>query len=651
LLPANLYICIYQGNFNMEKDYRKILQEYWGHSDFRPLQLEIIESVAQNKDTLGLLPTGGGKSVIFQVYSMAQEGMCLVVTPLIALMKDQVENLRHKGIKALSLHSGMTSMELKIAIDNAKWGDYKFLYISPERLASERFTESLLNMKINLITVDEAHCISQWGYDFRPSYLKIAEIRPLFPDVPILALTATATPLVIKDIQEKLKFREQNVHTMSFARNNLVYMVREKEDKLGYLVKTIQKAKGTGVVYVRNRKATREIKDLLVKNNISADYYHAGLNAETRNRKQDEWKTGKTRVIVSTNAFGMGIDKPDVRFVIHVEPPDSLEAYFQEAGRAGRDGNKAVAVLLYNNADKLKLRKHLSVTFPEIPYIKRVYESMCNFLQIAVGFGKDQLFDFPLAVFCETYKLQIAQVYHSLKILQRQGYLEFTEEVETSSRVYFMVNRDDLYKFQVANESFDNFIKLLLRSYTGLFTGYVTIDEALLAKRAETTPEVIINYLKMLRSNKIIDYIPQKRTPYILLTRERISEERLKFSKENYDVRKKDFLNRIEAVIHYASSSAKCRSQILLEYFGETDAVRCGVCDVCQSRNQLGLSKFEFDNLSEKIKKELETPQTSENVLFKLGPENEKLRLVMRWLIDNEKIVARIDNLLEWKSG
>jgi ATP-dependent DNA helicase RecQ len=635
----------------MAIDYREILQKYWGYSDFRPLQLEIIESVARNKDTLGLLPTGGGKSIIFQVYALSQEGMCLVVTPLIALMKDQVENLKRRGIKALSLHSGMTGMELKIAIDNAKWGDYKFLYISPERLVSERFTENLLSMNISLITVDEAHCISQWGYDFRPSYLKIANVRKHFPGVPLLALTATATPSVVKDIQEKLQFTEPNVLSMSFSRSNLVYMVREKEDKMGYLVKTIQRAKGTGVVYVRNRKATREIKELLVKNKISADYYHAGLNAETRNRKQDEWKSDKTRVIVATNAFGMGIDKPDVRFVIHVDPPDSLEAYFQEAGRAGRDGKKAVAVLLFNNSDKLKLKKHLSVTFPEIPYIKKVYECMCNYLQVAVGFGKDQLFDFPLALFAETYKLQLAQVFHSLKILQRQGYIEFTEEVETPSRVYFTVNRDDLYKFQVANESFDNFIKLLLRSYTGLFTGYVPIEEALLAKRAETTPEVIINYLKMLRSNKIIDYIPQKRTPYIIFTRERIEESRLSFSKENYDLRKKDFLNRIDAVINYASSLTRCRAQILLAYFGENSDIRCGVCDVCQSRNQLGLSNFEFDEISEKIKAELEIPQTAENVLFKLGSENEKFRLVMRWLIDNEKIVTRIDNLLEWKSG
>lgn len=630
-------------------DYRKILHQYWGYSDFRTLQHEIIESVAAGKDTLGLLPTGGGKSVIFQVFSLSKEGMCLVITPLIALMKDQVENLNRRGIKALAIHSGMTSMELKIAIDNASWGDYKFLYVSPERLASERFIERLRNMKLNLITVDEAHCISQWGYDFRPSYLRIADMRPLFPEVPILALTATATPEVARDIQDKLKFKSPNLLSMSFARPNLTYMVREKEDKAGYLVKTIMKAKGSGIVYVRNRRATREIKELLVKNGISADYYHAGLNAELRNRKQDEWKSGKTRVIVATNAFGMGIDKPDVRFVIHIDPPDSLEAYFQEAGRAGRDGKRAVAVLLYNQSDKLKLKKHLSVTFPEIEYIKRVYQSLCNFLQVAEGFGKGQIYDFPMGTFAETYKLALGMVFHSLKILQRQGYIEFTEEVDTPSRVYFTVDRDDLYRFQVANESLDNFIKLILRSYTGLFTGYVVIDESLLATRAQTTTEVIIEYLKRLRKHKIIDYVPRKKTPYILFTKERIAENRLSFSKENYDLRKKDFLTRVESIIHYASNTTKCRSQLLLEYFGEKDSERCGTCDVCQSRNQLDLSKFEFDQLAEKIKGLLKDPMPYDKLLFNLDESNPKMREVLRWLIDHGKVVFRIDNMLEWK--
>jgi ATP-dependent DNA helicase RecQ len=629
-------------------NYQNILQKYWGFSDFRPLQREIIESVAEKKDTLGLLPTGGGKSITFQVYSLSAEGMCLVISPLIALMKDQVENLRSRGIKALSIYSGMSSAEIKITIDNAVWGDYKFLYVSPERLESERFLERLRDMKINLITVDEAHCISQWGYDFRPSYLKIAELRPLLPDIPILALTATATPKVAEDIQEKLLFNRKNLLSMSFARPNLSYMVRQKEDKMGYLIDSLLKTRGSGIVYLRNRRGTREVKDLLVKKGISADNYHAGLNNELRHMRQDDWIKGKTRIIVATNAFGMGIDKPDVRFVIHVDPPDSLEAYFQEAGRAGRDGKKSVAVMLYNAADKVKLKKHLSIVFPDIVYIKRIYEAVCNFLQVAIGFGKGQVFDFPLELFADKYKFQVAQVYHSLKIIQRQGFFEFTEEVDSPSRVCFIVNRDDLYKFQISNENYDGFIKLLLRSYSGLFTGYTIIDEELLATRASTTGEIIYNYLKHLDSNKIIDYIPKKRTPYIFFTRERIAPEKVLFSKENYDERKKDYIHRIEAVIHFASSSGKCRNQMLLEYFGETGTERCGTCDTCQAKNQLGLSRFEFEKIVSRVKDELITPLKLEELMFKAGPDDEKFRSVLRWLMDNEHVVTRIDGKVEW---
>jgi ATP-dependent DNA helicase RecQ len=628
--------------------YKKILKQYWGYNEFRPLQLEIIESVASKKDTLGLLPTGGGKSITFQIFSLSVEGMCLVITPLIALMKDQVENLVRRGIKALSIHSGMSSSEIKTTLDNAVWGDYKFLYVSPERLTSDRFLERLKSMNINLLTVDEAHCISQWGYDFRPSYLKIAELRPMLPGVPVLALTATATPKVVGDIQDKLLFPAGNVCSMSFARSNLAYIVRQKEDKMGYLARTLSNAKGSGIVYMRSRRGTREVKELLVKNDISADYYHAGLNNETRHRKQDDWITGKTRVIVATNAFGMGIDKPDVRFVIHIDLPESLEAYFQEAGRAGRDGKKSVAVMLYNHADQLKLKKQLAQVFPDIQYIKRVYGAVCNFLQVAVGFGKNQVFDFPLELFADTFKFQVTQVWHSLRILQRQGYFEFTEEVDSPSRIHFIVARDDLYKFQVANEAFDGFIKLLLRSYTGLFTGYVVIDEALLAARASTSPEIVINYIKQLKTNKIIDYIPRKKTPYIYFTRDRIHEEELGFSKENYDFRKNDFIERIDAVIRYASTSVKCRSQMLLEYFGEKDSQRCGICDVCQSGNQLGLSKSEFDKIAGLIREELKTPQKPEELLFKMGTDTDNFRSVLRWLLDNQKIVIRNDNKLEW---
>ena len=415
-------------------DYNQILTRYWSFSSFRPLQLDIIESVAAGNDTLGLMPTGGGKSVTFQVYALSCDGICIVITPLIALMKDQVENLQRKGVKALKIHSVMSWMEIKLTLDNAVWGDYKFLYISPERINSEYFRERLVRMNVNLIAVDEAHCISQWGYDFRPSYLNIVLLRELLPLVPVLALTATATPEVIKDIQDKLGFKKNNVLSKSFHRENLSYLVRLREDKLGYLIETLAKGKGSGIVYVRSRKGTREIASELKKRGIEADFYHAGLSTAIRSLKQDNWLSGKIRIIAATNAFGMGIDKPDVRFVVHFEPPDSLEAYFQEAGRAGRDENKAAAVLLFNNADKTKLKKMVTVSFPEIDSIKRIYQALCNYLQIAEGFGKGQVFGFSLQEFAQAFKFQQAMVYNSLKVLQREEYIEFTEEVDKIGR-------------------------------------------------------------------------------------------------------------------------------------------------------------------------------------------------------------------------
>ena len=632
------------------ENYSQILTRYWGYSEFRPLQAEIIESVSSGNDTLGLMPTGGGKSITFQVFSMSREGICIVITPLIALMKDQVEKLQSKGIKALMIHSGMSAMEIKITLDNAVWGEYKFLYVSPERLGSEQFAERLAQMNVNLITVDEAHCISQWGYDFRPSYLNIIQIRKILPGVNFLALTATATPRVVEDIQEKLGFKKKHVLQVSFQRENLNYLVRNVENKNGYLLETLQKVKGTGIIYVRSRKATREIAEELRKNRISADFYHAGLTTSVRSDKQDEWISGKTRVIVATNAFGMGIDKPDVRFVIHFAPPESLEAYFQEAGRAGRDGKKAAAVLLFNNAEKTKLKKQVAVSFPEVANIKRIYQSLCNYLQVAEGFGKNQTFGFQLQQFAQTFKLQQAMVYNSLKMLQLEGYLEFTEEVDNPSRVYFTVSRDDLYKFQVSNAEMDGFVKLLLRSYTGLFTGFVSVDEGLLAKRGGITPEQVYQFLKHLRQAKIIDYVPQNNTPYIFFTRERVAVERLKISKENYGIRKEDFQKRIDAVIHYASCTTHCRSQMLLEYFGETDAPRCGSCDVCKSLVQLELTGYEFEQISLQIKKILETPCSFEKLLLELEGDQLKLRRVIKWLTDNEKIIFRVDGLIEWRA-
>ena len=628
--------------------FRKILQKYWGYPDFRPLQLDIINSVASGNDTLGLMPTGGGKSITFQVYSLSREGLCIVITPLIALMKDQVENLHRKGIRALQIHSGMSAREINIALDNAVWGDYKFLYLAPERLNSDKFRQRLSGMNVNLVTVDEAHCISQWGYDFRPSYMNIVQLRELLPSVRFLALTATATPKVAADIQNKLGFKKPNVIKMSFQRENLNYLVRLRENKADYLMETLKAVKGSGIVYVRSRKATKEIAGKLRKKGISADYYHAGLKNSVRNKKQDEWVSGKLRIIIATNAFGMGIDKPDVRFVVHFDPPDSLEAYFQEAGRAGRDGKKAVAVLLFNNADKTRLKKHVAAAFPEPDKIKRVYQALCNYYQIAEGFGKGQVYEFNLQNFSRLYNIGQTMVFNSLKILQREGYLEFTGEIDTPSRIFFTVSRDDLYKFQVANAEFDQFIKLILRSYTGLFNNYVHIDEEVLGKRSGLDSETIYKFLKYLRKSKIIDYIPRKTTPYIYFSKERLKIDRIRLSEENYDLRKKDYTERTEAVINYATNSSVCRSRMLLRYFGETDASECGSCDVCQSMKDKGLSSAEFNNISEQAKQILSTPCSYEELIFKLPGDRERSVEVVKWLVDNNKIVFRIDRKLEW---
>ncbi|MGQ8335437.1 RecQ family ATP-dependent DNA helicase [Sunxiuqinia sp. A32] len=632
-------------------EFKSILTRYWGYPEFRSMQEEIINSVAEGNDTLGLMPTGGGKSITFQVYSLSKPGMCIVITPLISLMKDQVENLSRKGIKALAIHSGMTMQEVNVTFNSATWGDYKFLYISPERIATERFRERLLQMNINLIAIDEAHCISQWGYDFRPSYLRIVELRELLPDVPLLALTATATTKVVKDIQQRLQFKKENVIQKSFYRDNLVYVVREREDKLNYLLQSVQKVKGSGIIYVRSRKKTRELCDFLRKNKISADYYHAGLSGVNRSKKQEDWKQGKTRVIVSTNAFGMGIDKSDVRFVVHFGIPDSPEAYFQEAGRAGRDEKKAFAVLIYSKADVLALKNQVEKSFPTVDVIKRVYQALCNSLQLAIGYGKNQSYDFHIGDFASKYKIAITTVFNSLKILQREGYLELTEEVDNPSRVHFIVKRDELYRFQVANSSFDGFIKLLLRSYSGLFTNYIGIDEEMLANRAGVNIEVVYRFLNHLNSFKVIHYIPRKKAPYVIFTRERVEIERLKITKENYGDRKKEYQERIDAMIHYTTNNLKCRSQSLLQYFGEKEPVRCGKCDVCIERNELALSKLEFDQVASQIKDELLEPCFLEELVEKVdAPEDDKMK-VIRWLIDNHKIIYRIDNRLEWADG
>ncbi|MCK5823399.1 MAG: RecQ family ATP-dependent DNA helicase [Bacteroidales bacterium] len=630
--------------------YQKILTKYWGYPNFRPLQDDIIKSIGQGKDTLALMPTGGGKSITFQVPALAEEGLCIVVTPLIALMKDQVENLKERDIKAVAIFSGMTKNEIDIALENCIYGDTKFLYLSPERLGTELFKTRLQNMKVNLLAIDEAHCISQWGYDFRPSYLKISEIRTLIPETPVLAVTATATPEVVEDIQEKLCFKEKNVLQKSFERKNLIYIVRKVEDKQKYLLKILNSINGTGIVYVRSRKKTRDISLFLKKNKISADYYHAGLSNETRERKQHEWKSGRNRVIVSTNAFGMGIDKSDVRIVVHLDLPDSIEAYFQEAGRAGRDGKKAYSVILYHNLDKIKLNQRIDRSFPDIKKITQVYNALGNYFQIAIGSGKDLVLDFNLIDFSSTYKFNILIAYNSLKILEREGYIQLTEELDNPSKIHFLYNKNDLYKFQVANASYDSFIKLLLRSYTGVFNNYAAINEKVLAKKSNTDIDTIRKYLQGLNNNKVIRYIPRKKTPLIIYTEQRLEEKALFISKKNYSDRKKRFTQRIESILNYADSDNKCRSQLLLNYFGEKNAYRCGKCDVCQKRNELNLSKYEFDLILEDIKRILKDQNATVSFLvdnISIKKEDKTLKVV-QWLLDNDKIKYTNDNKLTW---
>lgn len=625
------------------------MTKYWGYAKFRPLQHEIIQSVGSGKDTLALMPTGGGKSITFQVPALAKDGICIVVTPLIALMKDQVENLKERKIKAVAIYTGLTKHEIDIALENCvNDSNLKFLYCSPERLGTELFRTRLKNMNVNLLAIDESHCISQWGYDFRPSYLKIAEIREFIPDVPVLAVTATATTNVVDDIQEKLKFKEKNVFRKSFERKNLVYLLREVEDKQKHLLKIVNSVKGTGVVYVRNRKKTKDIALFLRENKISADYYHAGLTNQIREQKQDEWKKGKTRIVVATNAFGMGIDKDNVRFVVHMDLPDTLEAYFQEAGRGGRDEKRAFAVLLYNPSDKLKLEKRVETTFPPIEDVKRVYEALGNFFQLPVGAGKELSFDFQLPLFVKNYKLNVLLVYNSLKILQQAGYLEFDEDFNGQSKIMFLVARDSLYKYQIKNIDEDKFIKLLLRSYSGLFNEYRAINEDELAKNANTTRDVIYNYLLKLSRDGILNYIPQKKTPQIFYAEERLPLKSLTFTKENYAERKKLYTHRIESVINYATHE-KCRSQQLLAYFGELDANRCGVCDVCTKRNELGLSRYEFDLVLVEVKKILENqPLRLEELVDAISQNQEKVLKVIRWLLDNKKILQDENMLLSW---
>ena len=567
-------------------DHRQILREYWGYDNFRGIQEEIIQSICSGKDTLGLMPTGGGKSITFQVPALALDGVCIVITPLIALMKDQVDHLKAKGISAAAIYSGMTRNEILKTLENAVFGAIKLLYVSPERIGSPLFQKKVSHMRVSFITVDEAHCISQWGYDFRPAYLQIINLRKIKPEVPILALTATATLKVIDDIQQCLAFREKNVFRMSFERKNLAYVVRIAADKEAELVHILQAVPGCAIVYVRSRKKTKEIAQLLQENNITATSYHAGLEHVTKTIRQEEWMSNKVRVMVATNAFGMGIDKPDVRLVIHIDGPDSIEAYFQEAGRAGRDGKKAYAVLLYNSVDARKLQKRIDDNFPQKDYIRKVYDSLAYYFQIGIDSGAGYTFSFDINKFCKIYQLSITYTLSSLHILSQLGHIVYEDDPSSAARIQFLLSRNQLYYLDHLTPKEDATIEAILRLYGGLFNDYVYIDEQLISQHAGLSPQEVYLILKGLTEQRIVHFIPQRKMPFIHYLRNRIDGFRLNITSEVYEDRKLEYEKRIQAFINYAENSHICRSRQLLEYFGETVQKDCNQCDVCLGEKQ-----------------------------------------------------------------
>ena len=626
----------------------KILEQYWGYSAFRPLQLEIIESVIGGEDTLALLPTGGGKSLCFQVPALAMEGVCLVVSPLIALMKDQVSNLKSKGIKAEAIYSGMRYKDVDRILDNAAYGDVKLIYLSPERLSSELAIERIKKMNINFIAVDEAHCISQWGYDFRPAYLKIAEIRQWHPKVPVLALTATATLEVREDIQEKLLFNNKKLMKKSFQRKNLIYAVVEEENKLPKLLEILQKINGSSVVYVRSRKKTKETALYLIKHKISADIYHAGLSSKEREEKQAAWINNRVRVIVATNAFGMGIDKADVRTVVHLELPDSLEAYFQEAGRAGRDGNKAYAILLYEEADKLKLLKNKALSFPKINLIKTVYRALGSYLQIAIGSSKGKSFDFEIEDFCRKFSFDILATYNVLKILDKEAYISLSDSILIPSKLHVLIGKVELYDFFIKNEKYKLLLNKILRAYQGAFKYPISINEYLLSKDLKISQEIIQKQLTYLHKSKIVNYIPQKDKPQLTFITEKIPADDLVFDMKGFKLREKKFEERINHAINYVEQD-ECRSVILLRYFGE-ESRACGYCDFCKKRANANLDNKEYNNLKKKIKWLLEKEKLSIKELTEsFNPKKRELVLKVTEHLLDEKFIKKENELLIWK--
>lgn len=623
---------------------QEILKEYWGFDSFRTLQEDIINSVVDGKDTLALMPTGGGKSLCFQVPGMANEGLCLVVSPLIALMLDQVANLRKIGIKAIALHSGMSHREIDYALDRCVHGDIKFLYVSPERLQSELFVGRVKRMKINLIAVDESHCISQWGYDFRPAYLNIADLREIHPKVTILALTATATPEVVEDIQEKLRFKQKHVLKKSFVRDNLAYIVLHEENKRNRLLTICNKMKGSGVVYVRNRKKTKEISDFLQRHGISATAYHAGLSGEIRQKRQADWTSNQSRVIVATNAFGMGIDKPDVRFVVHLDLPEDIESYFQEAGRGGRDGKKAFAVILKEASDEIDLKQKVTRKFPEPDTVRKSYRALLNQLQLAAGSGQDASFPVNVVQVAKTFNIPVIDLYSSFKLLENEGYLTFNESFYSPSRLRFLVKPDALYDFQLRNQKLSAFIQLLLRSYSGLFDNFSKIDEFQLARRNNTSKEKIIAQLDALHQQQIVEYAPAHDSAMVTFTQPAQYDRSLKLSQEIYHQRKELAFEKMDAMLNYLEPGI-CRQRKLLNYFGEVKSENCGKCDVCLEEKSVN---HPSDDIEASIIQMLQSaPLRPDEISDSLTQYNrEKVLKQITWLVDEQILYYTPDKAL-----
>ncbi len=622
------------------EEFSHLLKKYWGYDDFRGIQREIIESIGSGHDTLGLMPTGGGKSITFQVPALAMEGVCVVITPLIALMKDQVHHLRQRGIMAAAVYSGMQHDDIIRILENCILGSTKLLYVSPERLGSSLFQTKLRHMKVSFITVDEAHCISQWGYDFRPSYLQIAEIRRICPDVPVLALTATATPKVVEDICDKLTLSTPhtfNIFRMSFERKNLTYLVSHAMDKRTELIQLLNGEKGAAIVYVRSRRHAREVAELLTEAGLSATFYHAGLEHAVKDQRQRDWQHDRVRIMVATNAFGMGIDKPDVRIVAHYDCPDSIEAYFQEAGRAGRDGQPSRAILLYNAADEPKLRKRISDTFPEKEYIRKVYDHLAYYYQIATGDGYGVSREFNIDDFCRKFNHFPIRVHAALQILQRAGYIEYTEEQDNQARVRFLVTRDDLYRLRGDSPNEERVIVALLRSYGGLFADYGFIDESMIANQCGMKSHEVYQTLKGLSEKHILHFIPRKQVPYIRYMQRREDSEHVQLSKEVYEERLTQYKERIEAMLRYAKDSSRCRSRQLLEYFGEKDTKDCGQCDVCHHT-----SKTDIQQAKQQILTLLSDRQRHHvTELLRLQLPKEELDKALTYLLQEEYIMQK----------